>query len=272
MSLCVGQIMQWCEELAPTAWAAEWDNVGLQTGSSADPAAPVMTCLTLTQKVLDQAISAGAKTLICHHPPLWRPLASLRDNPVTGLLLQAVRAHIAIYACHTNLDVAPNGAGEWLGRALNLEHMAPLAPVDSGNMPVSAGYGRVGMLPAKISSFAFIDYLSHALSPTQLQQAGPVPKFVQKVAALNGSGAEYINMAADSGADVYVTGDVKFHDAELAWRYGLWVIDAGHFATEAMIPTKLAAYMRNKADKAGMQIVVSAALEKDLLLPPIYCI
>ena len=67
--------------------------------------------------------------------------------------------------------------------------------------------------------------------------AGPRP--VRKVALCSGSGAEFIGRAAALGADAYVTGDVRYHDAQHAAELGLHVIDAGHFGTEFPVVASL---------------------------------
>ena len=64
----------------------------------------------------------------------------------------------------------------------------------------------------------------------RLVDAGARP--VRKVALCSGSGAEFIQRAAFLGADAYVTGDVKYHEAQQAVELGMHVIDAGHFGTE----------------------------------------
>ena len=48
----------------------------------------------------------------------------------------------------------------------------------------------------------------------------------------SGAGSEYIEPAMKNGCDVFVTGDVKYHEAINAREMGMCVIDAGHFGTE----------------------------------------
>ena len=65
-----------------------------------------------------------------------------------------------------------------------------------------------------------------------------------------------LKRALKAGADVYVTGDVRHHDALKALAQGIAVIDAGHHATERIIVPAMAAYLTGKAAAAGVRLDV----------------
>jgi putative NIF3 family GTP cyclohydrolase 1 type 2 len=67
---------------------------------------------------------------------------------------------------------------------------------------------------------------------------------VQKIALCGGSGASLLHEAARKGADLLVTGDVKYHEAREAEALGILIIDAGHFATEQLMVQGLADLLR----------------------------
>jgi putative NIF3 family GTP cyclohydrolase 1 type 2 len=71
---------------------------------------------------------------------------------------------------------------------------------------------------------------------------------VKKVGLCSGSGAEFIERAAFMGCDAFVTGDVRYHDAQRAAALGIHVIDAGHFATEQPVIEILAAKLAEELD------------------------
>ncbi len=77
---------------------------------------------------------------------------------------------------------------------------------------------------------------------------------VTKVAVCGGSGASLLKEAARQGADVLVTGDVKYHEARNAASLGLALIDAGHFATERLMAGHLAEVMGQAAAARGLNI------------------
>lgn len=86
--------------------------------------------------------------------------------------------------------------------------------------------------------------------------AGEEERPVQKVAVCGGSGSSLIGRARAVGADVLVTGDVKYHELQSAALGGLAVIDAGHAGTENPVVTALAEYITEKL--AGEEVEVIA--------------
>ncbi|MDP8952864.1 MAG: Nif3-like dinuclear metal center hexameric protein [Actinomycetota bacterium] len=104
-------------------------------------------------------------------------------------------------------------------------------PVDGH--PEGCGYGRVGRLPQPLAPEELRAHVSDSLGFPARLVANPRPERpVERIAALGGSGGSFIQQAASSGAEAYVTGDLDYHEALLAESLGLVAIDAGHAATE----------------------------------------
>ena len=102
-----------------------------------------------------------------------------------------------------------------------------------------AGLGRLATPRGDITAGALADLCTERLgSPARL--AGDPQRPVQSVALCGGSGASLITGAIRAKADVYVTGDVKHHQALDAIAAGLTVIDAGHHGTERPFVSHLA--------------------------------
>ena len=72
----------------------------------------------------------------------------------------------------------------------------------------------------------------------------------------SGAGADLISKAVFRGADLFITGDLKYHEAQQAFKQGINIIDAGHFATEFPMVKALAAYLRDELAKTGEQLEV----------------
>ena len=96
----------------------------------------------------------------------------------------------------------------------------------------NVGFGESGLLPEPMEYEAFAAHLQKLLGCGHWVEVGPRPKLVRRVAYLPGSGASALAAVQASGADVFVTGDVKYHQALDAAAMGLHVIDAGHFVIE----------------------------------------
>jgi dinuclear metal center YbgI/SA1388 family protein len=134
------------QAIAPIELAESWDNVGLIVGSREAPLgtdghAPVMLTIDLTADVLAEAIQARAGAIIAYHPPIFEPLKRLTaDTPKQRLILDAIRAGLAIYSPHTALDAAPAGMTEWLCEGITGAHpsaqagAAPLEPRIKGDV------------------------------------------------------------------------------------------------------------------------------------------
>ncbi len=114
--MVIGDLVRAMEAIAPAELAEPWDNVGLVIGAADGPlAGPIMLTIDLTRAVLDEAIAAKAGAIVAYHPPIFEPLKKLTaDTPHHRVLLDAVRAGLAVYSPHTALDAAAKGMCEWL--------------------------------------------------------------------------------------------------------------------------------------------------------------
>ena len=111
------------------------------------------------------------------------------------------------------------------------------------NQGKATGLGRIGKI-APLSLQAFIAVVKKQLHIAAVNVVGRPEQMISKVAVCGGSGASLVAQAQTSGADVFVTGDVKYHDALDAAALGIAVIDAGHYATEQPIVAALASYLQ----------------------------
>ena len=132
-----------------------------------------------------------------------------------------------------------------------------LYPLENGVLLNQNGLGKIGVLKETMTPEAFIEYVKKALSLSHVRAAGNEPAKVRKVALCTGSGAEFIGLAKVKKADVYITGDLKYHDAQRAAENNLWVIDAGHFGTEKMVVGLLENLLREKVDDQEIEYVRS---------------
>src|SRR5262245_6835282 len=109
----VADITRFLEKTTPLALAAEWDNVGLLLGDANQAAGRVMTCLTVTPESAAEAIREKADLIVSHHPILFRAVQKLTAGSTEGrMLLDLVRAGIAVYSPHTAYDNATGGIND----------------------------------------------------------------------------------------------------------------------------------------------------------------
>ena len=98
VSVTVADIDRFLDQFAPPPLAEDWDNVGLLLGDRQQPVHRIMTCLTLTPDVADEAVDAGADLIVSHHPVLFRPVQRVTSDDVEGaMLLRLIRAEVSSF-------------------------------------------------------------------------------------------------------------------------------------------------------------------------------
>ena len=115
----------------------------------------------------------------------------------------------------------------------------------------AAGLGRIGTLAAPRPLADFAKQVSDQLAVPALRYTGDPAAKIRTVALCSGSGASLLRDAVRAGADVLVTGDVKFHDARDAQDMGICLVDAGHFQTEIIMAEAVADLLRERLSAAG---------------------
>lgn len=122
-------IIQAFEGWSPKSLAVEGDKVGLQIGTLNKPINKVMVVLDLLETVVDEAVSGKVDLIIAHHPIIFRPLKAIQtDRPYGRIVEKLIKHDIAVYAAHTNLDVAKGGVNDIMAEKLELENIEVLAP------------------------------------------------------------------------------------------------------------------------------------------------
>ncbi len=116
--------------------------------------------------------------------------------------------------------------------------------------------GRVGNLPREMSGEEAVAYIKEKLGMPVIRFAGDAKKHVRRVAVLGGAGAEFADLAKSAGADLYLTGDVRYHEAQEAAAKDMILVDGGHFYTERVIVPKLAAHLRETAAEKGWELEI----------------
>lgn len=120
------------------------------------------------------------------------------------------------------------------------------------------GVGRVGTIN-KTTLGDFAKKVKEKLNSTDIRIYGNIDYEIEKIAVVGGSGSDFIEDAKKSNVDLYITGDIKHHDAQQARELGLNLIDAGHFHTEKIVMKKLATYFEEEFS-TNIEILIS---EKD---------
>lgn len=229
----IAQICRILEDFAPLVWQENYDNCGLLVGDENAEISSALLTVDVTEEVVDEAISLGAKLIIAHHPLIFKSLKKLTSKTETErVLLKLVKNDIAVYAAHTNFDNAPGGVSHALARKIGLKNCRILALKFCGKTQI--GCGVVGVLDEEIEEEKFFLKLKQTLDIQTIRHSPFLNKKIKTVALCGGSGAEFIENAKKENADVFLTADLKYHDYFLAEK-SLVLADVGHFESEQFI-------------------------------------
>lgn len=244
MAASVGQILALVNELAPMELAESYDNVGLLLGHPERRVGRVLAALDATPGVIEEARALDVQLLITHHPILFHARKNLReDDPEGELLCALVRSGLSLIAAHTNYDNAPVGVNDALAQALGLRRVEKL---ENGL--------RMGELEAPVALGEWKVRVDEALL-TNARLFASENRRIQRVAVCGGAGGEFWPLALAAGAQAYLTGEVKHHDALAAAQSGLALLEAGHMQTERIAMKQLVFGLQNRANELQYNIV-----------------
>lgn len=133
---------------------------------------------------------------------------------------------------------------------LNLKNISNL--FDNNNS--EWGLGRVGELEESLEFGDIIEEVKNALDLGNIVACGDTNKDIKRIGICTGSGGEidFINQALARGCDLYITADLKYHNAQYAKDMGLSLIDATHYASENIIVPVVSEYLNNCAIKLNL--------------------
>lgn len=252
MSVKCKDIMWIMEDLAPARFAEQWDNPGLNVGNPEADINRILIALDATERVIDEAIEKKADLIITHHPLIFYALKKINYSDAAGRkIIKLIENKIGVYAAHTNLDAANGGTNDVLAHILGLEDVKVLVPgAENGT-----GMGRVGELEEDITLGLFAVKVKEYLGLDAARTVGNLSAKVKKVALCTGAGFEFIDDAIKAGCDVFITADVRYHEAMTAVDKNIAVIDATHYATENIIVPVLVKYVKQKLQNRGIDDV-----------------
>ncbi len=230
------QVIEKFEQLWPVSAAEEWDSVGLVSGDLQQKIKRVLLTVDVTDEVVEQAKELKIDLILAHHPLLLKPVSSLSESTSKGsVIAELIRSGIALYTAHTNADHQPTGTSAVLAQRIGLQDTKVLAQGVDG-----LGIGIIGKLPNQIQLGELAAVINDVLpsTATGVRVAGDFKRSVNVVALCAGAGDGYLQLALDSGADVYITSDLRHHPAleilqqAKAQDRDFSLIDISHWAAE----------------------------------------
>ena len=223
------------EEFAPRDWQEPWDNAGVQVGCDLErECTGVLLTLDVSEVAVSEAVRAGANLIVSHHPLIFAELKAITEaTPVERTVREAILNGIVVYSAHTNMDAAPGGVNGKLAEMLGLRDVEPLVPGLQRAERGRVGMGAIGSLPEAMEVERFLDRIKEVIGIPHLRHSALATKTVQRIALCGGNGTEFIGVALERGAELYLTSDIKYHQLFDAGAAGLLtLVDGGHYQTE----------------------------------------
>lgn len=211
------ELIKIIERFAPLELQEKWDCSGNVTDVSDIDVKKVMIALTPSESVVRQAIDNNCDMIITHHPLFYVPLWF---------------KGVDIYCAHTNLDKTLGGTTDTLIDRLGFS----AHPVGD--------FVRIAELTKPIAVIELAGILKKVSSNVRLVNNYGCKK-VSQVAFCAGSGMGCLAEAAEAGADCFITGDIKYHDA---LDSDIVLFDIGHFESEKPVLATIAKLIKNKVE------------------------
>ena len=216
----LGELVGLLEDTYPLDWAESWDRVGLVLGERSAGVDRVLLAVDPTLEVAREAVETGSDLLITHHPLLLRGASFLPADEGKGAVVTTLlRAGTGLWCGHTNVDRSTLGTvGAWT-RALDLQDSRPLVPPAAEAEGVHGsrlfGLGVVGTLAAPTTVGELARRVSSIVPATArgVAHTGAAERSVRTVAVCPGAGDSFVEAAARTGADAYITSDLRHHPA-----------------------------------------------------------
>ncbi|MEU4347446.1 Nif3-like dinuclear metal center hexameric protein [Streptomyces sp. NPDC023838] len=260
----LSEVIAALDALWPPERAEGWDAVGTVCGEPDAEVRRVLFAVDPVQEIADEAVKLGADLIVTHHPLYLRGTTTVAAGHFKGRVVHTLIKHdIALHVAHTNADTADPGVSDALAGALDIRVVRPLVP-DATDPTGRRGLGRICELepPMTLGEFAARAAARLPATAQGIRVAGDTEALVRTVAVSGGSGDGLFDAVRASGADAFLTADLRHHPVSEATQAAspssgpLGLIDAAHWATEWPWCEQAAAQLDEISDRHGWDLRV----------------
>lgn len=212
------KIIKRIEEFAPLSTMQKWDNSGWQINLGNKETEKVLLCLDVTPSIVDEAIEKHCDLILSHHPVFFNGIKVIKSP----YIIKAIQNNIQVYSAHTNLDIAQGGVSEYLAEKCGFT-----------DLDTAFEFIKYKKLEKEENFSKLISTLKTMFSLPSIRVVNSKRKTYSSIAFCSGSGADFINNLEEIGVDVFITGDLKHHQALNAGK--MTIVDLGHFHSEKFV-------------------------------------
>lgn len=235
-------ITTYLEEWAPPETAAKWDNVGLQIGHPEAEVRTILLSLDVDDIALNRLQEKPYDLVITHHPVFFKPVSRIHYTTDLGRIIKTfVSQNIHLYSMHTNLDIAPGGVNDCLIRSFGLD--------PEKGREIRDGFGKYFECDTPYSLKPFIQkYALRRIGETE-------PDPVRRIGFCCGSGKSLLADVAKLELDVYITGELGYHEEIYCRLNNITTYLMGHKESEVGILDEIKTRLNRKFPLLPVDII-----------------
>lgn len=255
MSIKMNTLIWEIEQIAPRELEESWDNCGMQVAVAQEEVNRILVALEITGAVVQQAKALQADFIVVHHPLIFQPIRKIDHQDVIGnYLIDLIQSGISVYAAHTSFDEAVGGNNEYLAQLIGLKEIRRLkAATGTEDYPA----GRMGEFERSLSLSEVAALMGNTLPiAREMRVVGNPEQMITTVGLCTGAGSSVIEAAIWNRCDLFITGDLRYHEAQTARESGLCLIDGGHYGTESIFAEN---FTRQLQARVGDQVEILAS-------------
>jgi dinuclear metal center YbgI/SA1388 family protein len=233
--MTIGKLYAILDEISPFNLQEKWDNSGLLVGSMNDTFNDIILSIDIDHELIDNA--KNNSIIITHHPLLFaKENQFISDKFPANIIKKMIKKDLTHIALHTNFD--KTHLNDYI-----VEEILEEKIIDKDNF--------ITYFEINKSFKDLVKEIKEKLNISILKTV-QCHENITRVALVTGSGASLIN---DIKADIFLTGDIKYHDAMLAKMQNLSLIDIGHYESEYFFSQILAKELKHKE----LSVIISSS-------------
>lgn len=187
----------------------------------------IITGVTASQRLIDEAIAKNADLLLVHHGYFWRGEDMRIINTKYRRISALIKHDINLMGYHLPLDMAPEiGNNARLAQLLNIESVQAFDPFEDSSLILK------GKLAKPMTGKEFASIIHQALDREPLHIAAESDKLIHTIAWCSGGAQDYIEKVGNAGIDAYLSGEISERTTHSARELDIHYYAAGHHATE----------------------------------------
>ncbi|MBF4335562.1 MULTISPECIES: Nif3-like dinuclear metal center hexameric protein [Vibrio] len=186
----------------------------------------IVTGVTASQALIEQAIERNADALLVHHGYFWKSepesIRGMKGHRIRAL----IRNDINLYAYHLPLDIHPElGNNKLLADLLGIH-------VDGGLEGHPQSVAMFGHFEQALTADELSQRIEQALQRRPLHVAPSSNRIIKTVGWCTGGGQDFVDLAAQHGLDAFISGEISERTTYSAREQNIHYFSAGHHATE----------------------------------------